>query len=93
METRGEVDFIKMFRKSAVLLNDYTWVGGYKHLQSAWYWEGGELDSPILYSNWGHDQPDNFGGYQYCLSLFPSNGDYSFDDGHCGELMSYICEK
>jgi len=57
--------------------------------------------SPLIYTNWGEDQPNSFLGQdQDCavinwrkLVLLVPSGDYGlWDDQECTETVGYVCE-
>ena len=103
LETEAEIVWIKGYHSHNLILRRLDlWIGGYEK-DGVWYWKGDVTDSPILITDWGKTQPDDYHGdhgeLSGCLSLF--GGDYRdphdwfrFDDNHCDlHKAGFICEK
>lgn len=60
-------------------LNDRNTEGGY-------VWSDG---SPVQYTNWGVNQPDNFHSQEDCVEVF---GDGTWNDVSCGEMRHFGCK-
>lgn len=44
------------------------------------------------YTNWYTQQPDNLGGNQACVQLYPQFN-FKWDDYWCDNQLNIICEK
>ena len=67
---------------------NYVWIGLQdKYHNGNWdYWNSG---SPMLYSNWGEGEPNNFKGKQYCGRLWNQG---KWDDENCESDQKFVCE-
>ncbi|MBR4726282.1 MAG: hypothetical protein IK080_00150 [Clostridia bacterium] len=82
--SEGEQKFIESLNKDQSRL----WVGGYRDENYVWYWVTGE---PWSYSHWGSGEPNNNGGHETKLTVWPLEWNDLADD-NLGEQSGYICE-
>ncbi|XP_066579919.1 C-type mannose receptor 2-like [Amia ocellicauda] len=68
-----------------------AWIGLYFELNS-WQWSLTDTDfyreGKSEYRNWGTDQPDNWGGSEYCTEMFPYGSWFDFP---CTISRPFIC--
>lgn len=101
LETTDEIIWMKGFRSyySSLSGRKGMWLGGFQQNGSdQWLWYGNTTHTPILKFDWAPGQPNDWGGAQSCLSLFPRregdvDGSYSWDDGTCSISAPFVCEK
>ncbi|XP_033761145.1 lectin BRA-3-like isoform X2 [Pecten maximus] len=69
------------------------WVGATDmDVEGTWRWT--DNDEDVNFSNWGANQPNNWGSGQDCLSIgYETGGDRVWNDDDCNMYKPYICEK
>lgn len=55
--------------------------------EGKWIWM--TTGAPLLYNNFADGQPDNYGGKENCLELWPNN---KWNDGICDLKAYFACE-
>ncbi|XP_040197918.1 asialoglycoprotein receptor 2-like [Rana temporaria] len=88
VNSEEEMDFLRRIANK-----QYLWIG-LTDADGTWRWVDG-TPYDITPKFWGKNQPDNWmnphlGGTEDCAALIPSN---YWNDGHCNEIMKYVCEK
>ncbi|KAL4228228.1 hypothetical protein ACF0H5_013661 [Mactra antiquata] len=75
-------------------IDEVYWLSGADITNEAdWRWFTTDgVSTPINYTNWGHNRPDNAGGQQNCLVLSYHGTKTYWDDVNCYERHSFICE-
>ena len=59
-------------------------------IENDWIWAGTN-DHITGYSDWFPGEPNQIGGHEDCLSIYPRQG-YQWNDEQCDKSMNYICE-
>jgi len=50
-----------------------------------------EMESPMNYYHWSDGQPDNSGGREHCVNMWP-NRDFTWNDQNCASEFCFVCE-
>ena len=64
------------------------WIGLHQNNRGNWVWAGRASN----YRRWGQWQPDNWGGGEDCVELWPS-GSGRWNDAPCNNQKRYLCER
>ena len=100
MESAEENDFLT--RNVITASTGAYWIGLSDQVENGkWIWTDG---SPLSYTNWGKNQPNNYLGNQDCGQIVKGSldvGGFSFSDCNDGEWndfkcdfsFGYVCEK
>ncbi|MBQ6267389.1 MAG: hypothetical protein IJK64_06415 [Clostridia bacterium] len=82
--TQEEQLFIESLNKDQKQL----WAGGYRDDNFVWHWVTGE---PWSYTHWGSGEPNNNGGNETKLTVWPLEWN-DLADNNLGEQSGFICE-
>ena len=50
-----------------------------------------KTNSPMNYAHWQADQPDNAGGHEHCVNMWP-NRHFMWNDENCAHEYCFVCE-
>jgi len=60
------------------------WIGAHKRFDNGgWCW--GEEHTPITLFDWYPGQPDNGGGIERCIAMWPTSDHYQWHDAPCSD--------
>ncbi|XP_069468593.1 C-type lectin BfL-2-like [Ambystoma mexicanum] len=64
-----------------------AWIGGLSaHQDKTFLWSDG---SPFNFQNWAPGEPNNIGGKEFCIEMYPSG---LWNDVPCNHMLPFICE-
>lgn len=86
-----ESDFLK--RHLGSIVSDVYWLGLYRNSSGensneGWFWVDG---TPLNFSNWGSDEPNNWRNNEKCGELLGKSG--YWNDISCYEPRLSLCER
>lgn len=97
LETEAEAsELLQLCSNNSETFDQHTHIGGIttspKSLDE-WYWINSynRIDYPLRFR---HDQPNNYGGDEFCLSLQKEGNNFEFNDIKCYESWreKFICQ-
>jgi len=69
----------------------YLWTSGLKS-GSQFVWENKfGYFLPLTYTNWNNGEPNNHGGYESCVNIWPRYN-YRWNDEECMLKSCFVCE-
>jgi len=69
-------------------LGDGFWISLNDHgSENVWYWDSN--GSPLSFSNWGNNEPDQIGS-ERCAQINANSR--TWDNYPCGHTKKYVCE-
>jgi len=106
LETKEEADaFLSLCKSNSDVLDTRAHVGAItlgSETNSTWFWvaSGNSIDYPLKF---GIGQPNNYGGFQRCLTVEWMDNECKFNDRHCHAQMGaqetdkeeykFVCER
>jgi hypothetical protein len=70
----------------------HHWIGANdQNVESKWYWANGVsvLGDGYQYSNWGANEPNDWGGSEDCAEVY--TGDGTWNDANCAQQRPFVC--
>ena len=90
IESEEELNAISSYLKS-INHQGWFWLSGNNLAnESKFYWLG--TGKEMGYTCWSPGQPDNAGGNENCVHLWPHNNGFAMNDWQCNQAIHYICE-
>ncbi|XP_071955377.1 echinoidin-like [Antedon mediterranea] len=67
------------------------WIGLTNTESNGWLWS--DNNEEANYTNWDVNQPDNYGGFQNCATVWNRDGlQTKWDDTSCYDQQGYVCK-
>ncbi len=73
------------------MLTKHAWIGANDLvIEGTHVWAGGpEAGQPVFFTNWGSDEPNDVGGNEDCLVIYPIG---EWNDENCGNVQQSVIE-
>ena len=74
----------------------YVWVGGQRldplDKDSHFVWKTDNSFTRLIYTNWHPEEPNNHGGLESCINMWPYEGNNTWNDQRCMSKSCFVCE-